>query len=187
MSGVGWGGILSAPEACTSALKCSSRILPANPCHRKNIIGTAKSQPNHGCNLTDDHSRQDCHGLVLCDALPVSRDEALEADLKSLLYYFRHHTVEPEILNRLCFVEIVYSLQNHANRCGFGLNTQASPASAVIMTACPPKAFTRHYVMDHREQKTPSPTCPPPPHPQPMNFTAFVVAFILHDTHARML
>ncbi|KAL3153054.1 hypothetical protein ABBQ38_012077 [Trebouxia sp. C0009 RCD-2024] len=44
------------------------------------------------------------------------RDASLEADLKSLLYYFRHHTVEPEVLKRLCFVEIVYSLQNHANR-----------------------------------------------------------------------
>ncbi|DBA87229.1 TPA: hypothetical protein ACH3X1_004295 [Trebouxia sp. C0004] len=45
-----------------------------------------------------------------------SRSESLEAQLKSLLYYFRHHTVEPEILKRLCFVEIVYMLQNHANR-----------------------------------------------------------------------
>ena len=51
--------------------------------------------------------------------LSVCRDEALEADLKTLLYYFRHHTVEPEILKRLCFVEIVYSLQNHANRYHF--------------------------------------------------------------------
>ncbi|KAL0027369.1 hypothetical protein WJX79_005479 [Trebouxia sp. C0005] len=45
-----------------------------------------------------------------------SRSEILEAQLKSLLYYFRHHTVEPEILKKLCFVEIVYMLQNHANR-----------------------------------------------------------------------
>ncbi|DBB18325.1 hypothetical protein WJX82_007786 [Trebouxia sp. C0006] len=45
-----------------------------------------------------------------------SRSASLEAQLKSLLYYFRHHTVEPEILKRLCFVEIVYMLQNHANR-----------------------------------------------------------------------
>ncbi|DBA90864.1 TPA: hypothetical protein ACH3X2_004268 [Trebouxia sp. C0005] len=45
-----------------------------------------------------------------------SRSEILEAQLKSVLYYFRHHTVEPEILKRLYFVEIVYMLQNHANR-----------------------------------------------------------------------
>lgn len=45
-----------------------------------------------------------------------SRCQSLEAQLKSLLYYFRHHTVEPEILKRLCFVEIVYMLQSHANR-----------------------------------------------------------------------
>lgn len=45
-----------------------------------------------------------------------SRNEALEAELKTLLYYFRHHTVEPEVLKRLCFVELVYMLQNHANR-----------------------------------------------------------------------
>ena len=57
---------------------------------------------------------------ILAMVLPlmsVRRSECLEADLKSLLYYFRHQTVEPEVLKRLCFVEIVYMLQNHANRC----------------------------------------------------------------------
>lgn len=50
--------------------------------------------------------------------MPLCRSEPLEADLKSLLYYFRHHTVEPDILKRLCFVELVYMLQHHANRYG---------------------------------------------------------------------
>jgi len=55
--------------------------------------------------------------VVTCLSMWLCRSESLEAQLKSLLYYFRHHTVEPEILKRLCFVEIVYMLQNHANRC----------------------------------------------------------------------
>ena len=57
-------------------------------------------------------------GCAYCQSVWSCRSESLEAQLKSLLYYFRHHTVEPQILKRLCFVEIVYMLQNHANRYG---------------------------------------------------------------------
>ena len=91
----------------------------------------------------------------------MSRDEALEADLKSLLYYFRHHTVEPEILKRLCFVEIVYSLQNHANRCNLEFRTM--PISALwgshfilgftalcgLYDRLPSQACTTHDIVDH--------------------------------------
>ena len=59
-------------------------------------------------------------------------DAALEAELKTLLYYFRHHTVEPEVLKRLCFVELVYMLQSHPNRCQ---NTM-SMMSAISIHAC---------------------------------------------------
>ena len=44
------------------------------------------------------------------------RDDLLEADLKTMLYYFRHHTVDIAILKQLCFVETVYVLQKHPNR-----------------------------------------------------------------------
>ena len=57
------------------------------------------------------------HWFACCLSMWLCRCQSLEAQLKSLLYYFRHHTVEPEILKRLCFVEIVYMLQSHANRC----------------------------------------------------------------------
>lgn len=98
-----------------SALRCS--FLTAN-CGFSVLSCPLKLQKN-----VDVASKWLCN---ICRIVPdaqdsqkcfVSRDTSLEADLKSLLYYFRHHTVEPEVLKRLCFVEIVYSLQNHANRC----------------------------------------------------------------------
>ncbi len=70
----------------------------------------------------------------------LCRSESLEAQLKSLLYYFRHHTVEPQILKRLCFVEIVYMLQNHANRYGTVSVGLISPVSCLLLcmhAACP--------------------------------------------------
>ncbi|DBA70589.1 TPA: hypothetical protein ACH3X2_011978 [Trebouxia sp. C0005] len=78
----------------------------------------AAQQVKHACTIDE------CELLALRPTLlkgyaslqDNSRSEILEAQLKSLLYYFRHHTVEPEILKKLCFVEIVYMLQNHANR-----------------------------------------------------------------------
>lgn len=128
----------------------------------RNIIAAAKmSFPHRNYGLTGQMIMADDTAMNCC-AFPASRDEALEADLKSLLYYFRHHTVEPEILKRLCFVEIVYSLQNHANRCGSGFKMKVSQPFAVYMSACLPKACTSHDSMNHPFQIGPFPNPHPP-------------------------
>lgn len=79
-----------------------------------------------------------------CLSVWLCRSESLEAQLKSLLYYFRHHTVEPEILKRLCFVEIVYMLQNHANRYGT-VSVVISPVS------CLPPVIAVLHLASHRQ------------------------------------
>lgn len=78
----------------------------------------AAQRVKHACTIDEDELLALRPTLLMGYAATQdhSRSEALEADLKSLLYYFRHHTVEPDILKRLCFVELVYMLQHHANR-----------------------------------------------------------------------
>lgn len=89
----------------------SAEYLAAICITRLETAAAAAFAANRSSNAADNNG-------ACCLLIWLCRSESLEAQLKSLLYYFRHHTVEPEILKRLCFVEIVYMLQNHANRCG---------------------------------------------------------------------